>query len=339
MNEHMGIYIIEDDDTMIEILQDMIEDHELGVVVGNTAGGPAAPKAVLAARPDIILIDFLMPGKDGVALVKELRELGCTAKFIMISQVSSKDMIGKAYDAGVEFFINKPINIIEVSSVITTVTKQIRNERTIANLRSMFLSDMQSRGDDVLGVNAVGKNAARRDADANQAASGLKQKSNAAEKGAAGNRGERRQAGQKNIGEDSFSLQVTGILGHLGMAGEKGSGDIIRICLFLREQGKSMSRESIRDICGELCDSPKSMEQRMRRAISVGLTNLAHLGLEDFMNDTFTEYSSTLFPFEEIRAEMDYIRGKRSYGGKASIKKFIESLMLITERKIYPVAF
>ena len=38
------------------------------------------------------------------------------------------------------------------------------------------------------------------------------------------------------------------------------------------------------------------MEQRIRRAIAVGMSNLAHLGIEDFMNDTFTSYSSTLFP-------------------------------------------
>ncbi len=41
-----------------------------------------------------------------------------------------------------------------------------------------------------------------------------------------------------------------------------------------------------------------------------------------------------LFPFEEIRAEMDHIRGKRRYGGKVSIKKFIDSLMLAVDREV-----
>ena len=95
-----------------------------------------------------------------------------------------------------------------------------------------------------------------------------------------------------------------------------------------------MRRENVRNICGKLSDAPKSMEQRMRRAVQTALTNLAHLGIEDFMNDTFTEYSSTLFLFEEVRAEMDYVRGKRPYGGKVSLKKFIESLMIQAERPI-----
>ncbi|MEG2297551.1 MAG: DNA-binding domain-containing protein, partial [Clostridium sp.] len=88
------------------------------------------------------------------------------------------------------------------------------------------------------------------------------------------------------------------------------------------------------ELCNILSDSPKNMEQRIRRAIAVGMSNLAHQGIEDFMNETFSAYSSTLFPFEEIRAEMDYIRGKRKYGGKVSIKKFVDSLMLTVERDL-----
>lgn len=321
MKEKPGIYIVEDDDTMIEILQDMIEDHELGVVLGSTMGHLPKAEQILAAAPDIVLVDFLMPGKDGVALVRELRALGCHAKFIMISQVSSKDMIAKAYDAGVEFFINKPINIIEVSSVIATVAKQLRNERTIAHLRSMFYPEGTQYPEGT------------RYPEGPQYSEDARYPEGAVARRPEASGGKQSAGGVPSRG-NGFERQVAEILGKLGMAGEKGSADIIRICVMLREEGRFMSRESVRDICGELSDAPKSMEQRMRRAISVGLTNLAHLGIEDFMNDIFTEYASTLFSFEEVRAEMDYVRGKRAAGGKVSIKTFIESLMLIAERNL-----
>ena len=41
----------------------------------------------------------------------------------MISQVSSKDMIAKAYESGIEYYISKPINAIEVESVIKVKEK------------------------------------------------------------------------------------------------------------------------------------------------------------------------------------------------------------------------
>lgn len=280
----MQIYIIEDDMSVISILEDIIENHELGDICGTTEGEAVNIDEVLSQRPDVILIDFLMPEKDGVQVVKELKERGCQAKCIMISQVSAKELVGKAYDAGVEFFISKPINIIEVRSVIQNVERQIQNEKTLSNIKKMFMAEIADLP--------------------NQA-----------------------------IHDDGYGKKVLYILNRLGMSGEKGGDDILKLCHYLHSNKRSISQVSIGQLCELLSDAPKNMEQRVRRAIAVGMSNLAHLGIEDFMNETFTAYSSTLFPFEEIRAEMDHIRGKRKYGGKVSIKKFIDSLMLAADRE------
>lgn len=281
----MEIYIVEDDVTVISILEDIIEDNELGTICGTTEGEPANVDEILALEPDVILVDFLMPGKDGVELVRELKEKGCGARCIMISQVSAKELVGKAYDAGMEFFISKPINIIEVKSVIQKVEKQIENEKTLSNIKKMFMAEIADMP-------------------------------------------------KEKKPDDGYGRKVQYILNRLGMSGEKGGDDIMRICQYLHSNKRPISQVSIGQLCEILSDAPKNMEQRIRRAIAVGMSNLAHLGIEDFMNDTFTSYSSTLFPFEEIRAEMDYIRGKRKYGGKVSIKKFIDSLMLAADREI-----
>ncbi len=281
----MDIYIVEDDVSVISILEDIIEDNDLGTVCGKSGEEPADVDEILSKNPDIILVDFLMPEKDGVALVRELKERGCQAKCIMISQVSAKELIGKAYDAGMDFFISKPINIIEVKSVIHNVTRQIMNEKTLSNIRKMFVAEMSE-----------GKKEKRPD--------------------------------------NEYAKKVLYILNRLGRSGEKGGDDILRICQYLYSNSRSISQVSIGQLCDILSDAPKNMEQRIRRAIAVGMSNLAHLGIEDFMNETFTAYSSTLFPFEEIRSEMDHIRGKRKYGGKVSIKKFIDSLMLAVDREL-----
>lgn len=134
----MKIFIIEDDISVIGILEDIVERSGLGSVCGDTGDGPLDPDQVLSLDPDLILIDLLMPGKDGIQIVRELKERGCGAKFIMISQVSAKEMIAKAYTAGVEFFIQKPINLIEVRQVISNVKSQIENERALKTIQSVF---------------------------------------------------------------------------------------------------------------------------------------------------------------------------------------------------------
>lgn len=281
----MEIYIIEDDISVINILEDIIEDNDLGEVCGSTEGGPANLDEILGIKPDVILVDFLMPEKDGVQLVKDLKERGCNARFIMISQVSAKELVGKAYDAGVEFFISKPINIMEVKSVIQNVERQLQNEKIIVNIKKMFMAEIADLP-------------------------------------------------KEKKADDEYAKKVLYILNRVGMSGEKGGDDILKVCHYLHYNKRSISQVSIGQLCELLSDAPKNMEQRIRRAIAVGMANLAHLGIEDFMNETFNAYSSTLFPFEEIRAEMDFIRGKRKYGGKVSIKKFIDSLMLAVEREM-----
>lgn len=281
MEREFRIYIAEDDVGVIDTLRDFIEDQGLGEVVGSSEDDGGDALQIAALQPDLILIDFLMPGQDGAELVRRLREKGCRAKCIMLSQVTQKDMIAKAYDAGIDFFLNKPINIVELRAVIGTVVRQLENERTIEALRRVLFSGQQAVPQDT---------------------------------------------------DEESRRKINNILASVGMAGEKGSADILNLCLFVKREQKSLQQESIRELCSELSDNPKSMEQRMRRAIAVGLTNLAHLGLEDFLNESFTRYGSTLFRFEEVRAEMDLIRGKKDYGGKPSIKKFIESLMQLAEQ-------
>lgn len=68
----MKIYIVEDDLSVINILEDIIETQDLGEICGDCGGEPANLADVLRAKPDVILVDFFMPVKDGVEFVKEL---------------------------------------------------------------------------------------------------------------------------------------------------------------------------------------------------------------------------------------------------------------------------
>ena len=140
----MRIYIAEDDPSVIGVLEDILESSALGRVCGASEEGAPDPERIMALDPDLVLVDLLMPGRDGIQLVRELKELGSRAKFVMISQVSAKELIAKAYQAGVEFFIQKPINLIEVRQVVGNVIRQMENERALhPDLRGRLLSLQQ----------------------------------------------------------------------------------------------------------------------------------------------------------------------------------------------------
>ena len=228
-----------------------------------------------------------------VATLRQLRAAGCKARCIMISQVSDKDMIAQAYSAGVDFFISKPINVIEVCTVISNATTQLENERKLTDIGRLF----GLQGLDAAAISAGSKAAVRED----------------------------------QPPETSPRLhRIQNILVQLGMGGEKGTEDILKICDYLLQNRLTSSGVSIGNLCSALSDSPKTMEQRVRRAIQVGMSNLAHLGCEDFMNDIFVRYSSTLFSFEDVRREMNLIRGKSPTGGKIRLRGFLDGLLTMS---------
>ena len=49
---------------------------------------------------------------------------------------------------------------------------------------------------------------------------------------------------------------------------------------------------------------------RMRRTVGKAMKNIAAMGIEDFSNEKFILYSSSLFDYADVKAEMDYLRWK-----------------------------
>ncbi len=124
--------------------------------------------------------------------------------------------------------------------------------------------------------------------------------------------------------------KIRKILGSAGMLGETGTQDILNICRMLKDCRLSYcSKTTLQTYATSRGEETKTVRQRIRRSIKHGLTNTAALGIEDYYNDMFDQYSHALFTFDAIRMEMDLLRGKSPYGGRPSIDKFFEGLQFV----------
>lgn len=275
----ISIFLLDDDPNVTDILKRIIRQKELGRVCGFSQDPADALEDLRYTQPDLVIADLLMPGMDGVTFVKKARQILPAASYIMLSQVSSKDMIAAAYDAGVEFFIQKPINGVEVVSVIQNVAQKQSLQRTMDQMTKLL------------------------------SASG---------------------GGEKPVSPEDRSPELEKlrrILSRIGILGVTGAKDILTVCAdFLRREEEPGS-VTLKDICARFSDSPKSMEQRIRRAAAAGMTNLAHMGLDDYYNEDFSEYAGMLYSFDQVRKEMDYIQGKTDQRGNVKIKKFLSALL------------
>jgi len=132
-------FVIVDDDAGIRrILEKIIKQNGLGTVVDVCGDGIQGEVLIRETKPDIALIDLLMPGQDGVELIEKVSKTAIHTSFIMVSQASSEQLITKAYEAGIEFFIHKPINVLETISVI----HKVQEHRKLKQLMSLMHETM-----------------------------------------------------------------------------------------------------------------------------------------------------------------------------------------------------
>lgn len=131
----MKIMLIDDDEAIRMMLQDIIEDYNLGEVAVSLDSAATLNNGLLALHHiDILIIDMLMPGIDGIEAVTKIKK-GFAGKVIMLSQVESKDLVGKAYGEGVDYYITKPLNRNEIVSVLKNVSEHLRLEAFAQNLQ------------------------------------------------------------------------------------------------------------------------------------------------------------------------------------------------------------
>ena len=278
----MLFYLIDDDSATLNILRMIIEDSDSGSVIGSAASGLDALEDLRYMRPDIVLVDLLMPGMDGIEFVRQARGRYPDLRFVMLSQVTSKDMVAEAYSAGVDFFLSKPVNSVEVVSILRKVGKLLTMDRTMEQMRSLLQG----------GIPAGGSASPAPPPDS----------------------GERQQS------------VLNAVLHRIGISGDPACRDISQVVGYLLSHQGQQEQLTVAQLCDRFSDSPKAMEQRIRRAAMAGMVNLANLGIEDYSNDTFTEYAGTLYHFEQVRREIDCIRGKTTLHGRVSVKKFLYAL-------------
>ncbi|MFD0695667.1 response regulator [Paenibacillus sp. GCM10027628] len=285
--------IVDDDAVSRLMLQTIIEKAGLGEVVGTAGGGSEGEKVLLESNPDVVVIDLLMPDQDGIETIIRLKERGFQGKYVMISQIENKEMIGKAYQAGVEFYIQKPINRIEVEAVLSRVNEQWKINRSLNEIKESLTK---------LSLLNMGQETARKKRTAREVMQPIFM--------------------DLGIVGDSGSRDLIEIIEHL--TGHHKADGIPP----LKELYETAARaHKVRE--AEVEKEGKAAEQRIRRTVMAALTNIASIGLTDYSNPKFEHYAPLYFEFQDVRLKMKEIdENEKPEKGKVNIKKFIQVLYL-----------
>ena len=88
----------------------------------TAANGQQALDAVAAQKPDLILLDLMMPGIDGFEVIRRLRENPSTSdvQIVILSALNSNEDVVKGFNVGANDFIMKPIIMEKLLSCVVT---------------------------------------------------------------------------------------------------------------------------------------------------------------------------------------------------------------------------
>lgn len=290
-------FIVDDDLASRSMLKNIIVDSGLGMVIGEASNGQDALSMIQALQPDLVLIDLLMPDLDGIETIEQLKKEEFNGQFVMISQVVNKEMVGEAYGAGVEFFIHKPINRMEVESVLRKTSEQSRLKDSLLTIQASLAH-----------LNAPRKTVIRRSIRDEVLAI-------LSELGIVG------EAGSEDIvtiikwlmEQQEYSVQLPSL---------KELYEAVAVKYGFQDE--HIQKES------------KAIEQRIRRAIVAAMHHLASLGVVDYTIREFEYYAPRFFDFQEIRNQMIQIEDDSLIPSKTKVnnKKFLQALYLEVVDKI-----
>lgn len=124
------ILIIDDD----PVIRDLFRYHftSWSWSVSEAPSGGTGLETAEKVMPDVILLDMKMPDKDGLAVLRELKQRGCTSSVIVMTGWGSIDNAVEAVKLGAEQYVPKPVDIHELYRLVNRVfeTRKLRMENT-----------------------------------------------------------------------------------------------------------------------------------------------------------------------------------------------------------------
>lgn len=152
MVEDMRILLVEDDVNVAETVRRMMVAE--GWVVDVVHDGTAGLEKILSERFDIVVLDIMMPGRNGYEVVREARAAGVWTPVLMLTAKDGEYDQADAFDFGADDYLTKPFSSVVLTARLRALARRTAPERpailTAGNLTLDPAAHIVRRGDQEL---------------------------------------------------------------------------------------------------------------------------------------------------------------------------------------------
>ncbi len=121
------IYVVEDDESIRELVVYTLQST--GFEVAGFENGNDFLNAVKTKIPELVLLDIMLPGQDGISILKQLRANSTTKKLPVIMVTAKGTEYDKVIglDSGADDYVSKPFGMMELVSRIKALLRRTKN--------------------------------------------------------------------------------------------------------------------------------------------------------------------------------------------------------------------
>jgi len=137
---NLNILVVEDGKSQREMLRDFLIKE--GHTVGEAENGNIAVQSILKGHYDMLLLDYKMPGMDGMQVLKEVKKINPEIDVVIITAFGTIETAVEAMKAGAIDYITKPIEFDELLLLVERVSER----RTLIRENELLRQELKEKG-------------------------------------------------------------------------------------------------------------------------------------------------------------------------------------------------
>ena len=134
--KEIRVLMIDDNKSLVDMIEEYFSDNEKIKVVKKAYSGLEGIKVIDKNRNDydVIILDLIMPNKDGIYVLDEMKKRGISKPVIISTSYNQDEMIRKVSEYGVRYFLLKPYDLTDLESRILELSNFELKENKNINL-------------------------------------------------------------------------------------------------------------------------------------------------------------------------------------------------------------
>ena len=126
--EKTRILVVDDNRSLVEMIKEYFSDNADIKIAHEAYDGAEAIRKIESKEEDfdVMLLDLIMPNKDGISVLEYMKEKNISKKIIVLTSYNTQEMIRKVSELEVNYFMLKPFELNDLEKRIIEVTNGVK---------------------------------------------------------------------------------------------------------------------------------------------------------------------------------------------------------------------